>query len=874
MPRGILENTGGNMRLMAAVFLATLTICSSVTAYNAPLALVQPKNDAAVQSSLISTIDHADNNGTIKAWVFFTDKGFSTFAEYNVKLAQTESVLTTRAKSRRLETRGENNLVDFYDIPVYQPYINQVVASGVKLRRVLKWFNAVTVEGDAAQLEQIAQLPFVLNFKPIVSRELPKDLIKYEEGNPNLPLEATSLDYGFSLPQLEQMNTTVAHELGFAGQDVLVCMMDVGYHLQHIAFQPAINDGRMIAQYDFINNDDNTDYDESQDTPTQANHGTLTWSTLGGQASGSLYGPAYLADFCLAKTEDVSSEHHSEEDNWAAGAEWADSLGARVISASLGYRYDMDYPDQDYPYEWMNGDSTIVAQAADLAASRGITVATAQGNDGYYGAGSLISPADADSVIACGAVMESDEITTFSAIGPTYDGRIKPEVCALGQGTACADPNNMNGFTWASGTSLSTPLVGGACGVLLSAHPNWTPMMVREALMMTATDPDNPDNDYGWGIINVGRALFYHPQGDIVIDHMPLIYFPSGLDNIVLEAEITGGAGIDPDAVYLYWRTDEQEPFQQVDMINAGGDSYHGIVGGLDDGYLQYYISASDIDGVNAVYPYGAPDHFFTVFIDSTEFFDSFENGLYYWDAQGTGGNWSLTAERSNTGNISVTDSPYRDYNNNAELTLTSKFAVPLYNSDSASVSFMSRHILQSNLDYVYFEVSTDGGQNWQLPGPVLTGTQLSFAETNVNLANYLGNNVMFRFRMVTDGSGVRDGVHIDDFHVVWDVQTGIDNDNPTIPRAFALDQNYPNPFNPSTAIKFDIPRRGDVELVVYDILGKKVKTLVSGILEAGSHQVIWDGTDESGDEAASGIYLYKISSDDYSEIKRMTLIR
>jgi len=861
------------MKKSATLILAIIFL-SSALAYDDPYNLVQPKDQALVRSSLERTISKFDQDETIKTWIFFTDKGFSTLSEYDGKLQEVENSLTDRAKYRRLKARGRFNLVDFHDIPVNRQYIDDVLAYGGKLRRVLRWFNAITIEADIATLNRIAELPYVLKFKHVSQSSYPDDYTRETTGNSDLPLTTTSLNYGYSLDQLEQINTVVAHELGFAGQDVLICMLDTGYKLQHLAFQNIFNEERLIAQYDFINNDDNTDYEPGQDVENQTRHGTFTWSALGGQSSGDLYGPAYLADFCLGKTEDVTGEHHAEEDNWAAAAEWADSLGVDVISASLGYRYNFDYPDEDYQYEDINGDSTIVTIAADLAAQRGIAVATAQGNDGDYGDGSLIAPADGDSVIACGAVELSDNITGFSGLGPTFDGRIKPEVCALGSGTACADPYNLNGFTWVSGTSLSTPLIGGVTAVLLSAHPNWTPMMVRKALMMNACNATNPDNTYGWGVVDIGKALFYHPEGDIIIEHEPLIYFPAGLDNNIINATITGGSGINNNRVYLYWRTENSNPFTQTHMNPGGNNLFDGIVPGLDDGYLQYYIYAEDNDGAYTTYPYGGPDHYLSVYIDSTEFFDSFEDGLYYWKTEGTNGNWSITSERSAAGNISITDSPYRDYNDNAELTLTSNFSIGLYEAEAASVSFKTRHIIESNNDWVYFEVSTDNGQNWQAPGPVFTGTQVSFVETTIDLADYLDNAVMFRFRMVTNESSRRDGIHIDDFRVVWDIPTDITDNSTNIPSSFDLHQNYPNPFNPSTAIKFNLAQQGMTELIVYDLLGKNVKTLVSEIMASGAHEVIWDGMDESGEAVASGIYLYKLKTENFSQIKQMTLLR
>jgi subtilisin family serine protease len=836
--------------------------------------LVQ-RDDSIVQSSLQKILERVDADGRVRVWVFFTDKGFTTLSEYNAKLQETENNLTRRAKNRRLKARGKYNLVDFKDVPVYQSYIDQVLSTGVKKRRILRWFNAVTIEATPQQLHQIAQLPFVREFKHVSTARYPSDYVKTQNLDYEAPLISTALNYGPSLAQLEQINTIVAHELGFAGQDVLVCMMDTGYRQAHQAFQEAINDGRLIAQWDFINDDDNADYDPDQDVENQPNHGTLTWSTLGGASSGNLYGPAYRARFCLAKTEDITGEHHIEEDNWAAGAQWADSLGAEVISASLGYRYSFDWPDEDYTYEDMNGDSTIVTQAADLAVYNGIAVVTAMGNEGVLGSGSLIAPADGDSVIAVGAVDEDGWIAGFSALGPTYDGRTKPEVLARGLYTVCADPWDMNGYSWASGTSLSTPLCGGAAALLLSAHPNWTPVMVREAMMMTANNMENPDNTYGWGIVNVGRAMYYHPENDIVIEHEPLVYFPPYLDNNIIYAEIYGGAGVDPDEVYLFWRTDEAQPFNQEQMITSDNLHFEGIVPGLDEGYLQYYIQAADVDGIYTTYPYGAPEHFLTVQIGISEFYDSFENGLYYWKASGVNGCWSITAERANTGNISITDSPYEYYNNNAELILASNFSINLALADSAVVRFKALYALQANNDFVYFEVSTDSGQQWQQVGQPITGSNYEFEEITLSLEDFLNEgDVRFRFRMITNEYGYGEGIHIDDIRIWWDIQVDISDSDISIPREFSLAQNYPNPFNASTKISFVLSQSGDARLIIYDLLGRKVKTLVSSYMESGSHEIVWDGTGDDGNDASSGIYLYKLVSDGKIQVKRMTLLR
>jgi hypothetical protein len=857
------------------MILAGLILIPAVFASESPAKFIKSRDDSRVQVELQRTI--GNNSGTgeiIRAWVFFTDKGFSTPADYENRLVESKSRLTSRSLNRRIKARGIENAIDYRDIPVEPSYINQVLATGAKQRKILRWFNAITIECDAQQLTQISHLPFVASIRPIAAA-LRSDDVPISASVTHPSMSTSTLNYGASEAQIEQINASVAHELRFKGQGVLVCMMDTGYRQSHRAFQQAISDGRLLAQYDFVFNDGNTDLDTTQETEDQPRHGTLTWSALGGQTAGQLYGPAYGADFILAKTENISSERHVEEDNWAAAAEWADSIGADVISASLGYRYDFTPPDQSYTYEDMNGDSTIVTQAADLAVLNGITVVTAMGNDGTLGAGSLIAPADGDSVIACGAVDEYGYIAGFSAFGPTYDGRIKPEICARGVGTACADPFDMQAFTSASGTSLSTPLCGGAAAVLLSIHPNWTPMMVREAMMMTANNAENPNNNYGSGVIDIGRAMYYHPTGDIVIDHRPLITFAL-YPTIPITARISGGAGINPTMCFVYSRETGSGLFIQTALTTTNNLDYSAAVPTPDTGGLEYYITAMDINGVEVTYPFGAPEHYFKVRPVASNFVDSFEDGLYYWKASGVNGCWTITAERSATGNISVTDSPYGDYRDNDTTVLESNFPLDLSNVDSIACSIKARWELQSTYDKVQFQASTDGGSSWANVGNALTGTNMNFTTQNYNLTPYLGNSdVRLRFKMTTNSSTTRNGIYLDDFTLYWRRAVGIDNGQQTeLPVRFTLQQNYPNPFNANTEISFSIPKSGYVQIDIYDLGGRKLKTIHSGEMEAGSHSLLWDGRNERGDLVGSGIYFYRLKAESGVIVKKMTLLK
>jgi subtilisin family serine protease len=444
-------------------------------------------------------------------WVHFTDKGIRSNAEHTRALDRAEASLTLDARDRRQVIAQGGPLVDYLDVPVLPEYVAQVARTGAVIRHPSRWLNAVSVTAGRDALDRIAALPFVARITPVARgtrRPLPTP-----ESDADAARDAGghNLNYGESLEQLEEIQVANAHDLGYSGAGVIVCMLDTGYYKDHEAFAAIRSSGRLIAEYDFIDHDGNTQNEVGEDPPTQHNHGTYTWSALGGQKAGELYGPAYGARFALAKTEDVADEQPIEEDNWLAATEWADSLGARVLSSSLGY---LDW----YTYEDMDGNTAVTTNAADIAASRNIVVCTAAGNEGTTDWFYIIAPADADSVLAVGASTSQNTVIPFSSHGPTSDGRTKPEVLARGVGTHCATTNSPTSYGNVSGTSLATPLVGGAAAMVIGAHPNWSAWRVRYALIRTADTFANPDNHRGYGRIKVLDAINFSFVG---VDPVP-----------------------------------------------------------------------------------------------------------------------------------------------------------------------------------------------------------------------------------------------------------------------------------------------------------------------------------------------------------------
>jgi len=467
--------------------------------------------------ALASAVDAAEAERA--TWIFLRDRGQAMSGAEALALAR---AFPPEAWARRAEASGVA-LPDEADRPLAAAYV-AAIASRAEIRVESRWLNAVSVNADPAALAEIAQLPFVIGMRPVaVAREAslgPRYAADGTplEGAPPLSLRRTvplpsprsshlapqgPAPYGPSYGQLAEIGVTVAHAVGFTGNRVGVMMLDTGFRKDHHAFTHT----RLLAERDFVFHDGNTQ-NEGGDDPEQHHHGTGTWAVAGGYDPGHIVGPGYGASFFLAKTEDIRSETQAEEDNYVAALEWADSLGVRVTSASLSYTcFDNGacYAPEDY-----DGDTAVITRAVDRAAARGILVMNAAGN---YGPGypSIGTPADGDSMIAVGAVDSLNRVAYFSSRGPTFDGRIKPEVMARGVDTWWADSFDPSAYGPAAGTSLSTPLVGGSAALLLEAHPEWSNMDARAALLATADKHTAPDNDFGWGRINVLAAIYSAP---------------------------------------------------------------------------------------------------------------------------------------------------------------------------------------------------------------------------------------------------------------------------------------------------------------------------------------------------------------------------
>jgi len=448
--------------------------------------LVKPLSKIKISKKFNVLLDTAASDNKFKIWIFFTDKGFSDNKSLKAKLKSIENNFTERSVKRRINRTGKTDIFDFYDIPVYREYVRALKSMGLVIQRESRWLNAVSVYANYETINRISDLPFVSKIKPVVKAFRKTPMVDGEENS--LPKSfKSSADipvtwYGDSYIQLNRINVPRMHSLGYNGAGVLIAIFDTGFDLYH----PVFGNLNLIADSSFID-----------DTLVNQGHGTSTLSIVGGRADSTMIGSAYGADFITAATEVVSYENQTEEDNWVAAAEWADYMGADIITSSLGYT---DW----YVYSDLDGNTAITTIAADIAASRGIAVFNSAGNERLKPFPHITPPADGDSVIAVGAVTSLGNLASFSSPGPTFDGRIKPDIMAMGEDVYRANPGT--GYTYGNGTSFSCPLAAGAAAILLQIHPDWTPMDLREAMIKSADRYSNPDNDFGYGIFDTFRA--------------------------------------------------------------------------------------------------------------------------------------------------------------------------------------------------------------------------------------------------------------------------------------------------------------------------------------------------------------------------------
>ncbi len=538
--------------------------------------------------------------GDQKYWVFFRDKGASGILHKNGFEAGLDLHISQRALNRRAKVHDEDKLVDVLDLPVASEYIQQLEALGLECQVVSRWLNGVSVVIPEGLINQVSSLPFVRKIQPVNSLTDVPQPETVEKAEPLLPLAPHTFNYGYSYTQNQLIRVPEVHDLGLTGEGVLIGIIDSGFDYQG---RPVFSHIDVLDEYDFYWDDPLT-ANEDSDPSDQHDHGTMIFSILGGFHEGYLVGPAFGSTFALAKTEWLPSETRSEEDRWVAGLEWLESLGVDVVSSSVGYGQFDD--GSGYTYEDLDGNTCVTTIAADIAARKGVVVVNAAGNRDFsiY----INSPADGDSVIAVGSVTSNGNLAYNSSLGPTADGRTKPDVVAMGVGVTAVSPSRyVQSYTSVSGTSAACPLTAGVCAMVLQAHPELSPMDVRNAIRETASQSDSQDTEKGWGLVNAYEAVFYH---GMIFTNFKKVWWPA--ENLVgMEVDIASKSGIIPDSVFVVYREEGTEDFQEESLFHVGGttvQTYRAVFfPSIDFDNIRFYLSAVDTAGITHIGPRGAP---------------------------------------------------------------------------------------------------------------------------------------------------------------------------------------------------------------------------------------------------------------------------
>jgi serine protease AprX len=420
-------------------------------------------------------------------------------------LASPGAYLSQRAIDRRIRYSIS---IDSADLPVPESYISQIQAvTNVTVLNSSKWLNAVTIQTtDANAISTINAFPFVKSTSPIALRTsltVDKLMIGKVEGGPvqaNKPqgMQADFFNYGTSsFNEIHLHNGEFLHNIGLRGQGMQIAILDGGFlnYTTLDAMDSAVANGQILSTWDFVNRNASVVEDDA--------HGMQCLSTIAANIPGTFIGKAPKASFHLYRTEDLS-EYPIETFNWVCGAEKADSIGADVISSSLGYT-TFDDASFNFTYNDMNGNTTLCTKGADIAAKKGVLVFNAVGNYGTAPWKFLAAPADADSVIAVGAVSSAGAVWPASSYGPSADGRVKPDVASIGLAALIQHPGNTiaSGF----GTSYSCPNMAGMGSCLWQGFPEFSNMRIVRALREAGSIVSTPNDRIGYGIPDLKAAF-------------------------------------------------------------------------------------------------------------------------------------------------------------------------------------------------------------------------------------------------------------------------------------------------------------------------------------------------------------------------------
>ena len=423
---------------------------------------------------------HAQQD-TLKYRISLKDKAATVYS-----LDHPEAFLSEKAIARRQKQ----------DLPVCRKYVDEIRRQGVHIVVTGKWENFVTVScNDSTLIDRIAALPFVRTTEKVWMAP-PADKPSMSTGRDSLvnnPAVHPDSIYGLAVSQIQLSKGDKLHDAGFKGQGMTIAVIDAGFH--NADKITAMRNIRVLGTKDFVN--------PQSDIYAESSHGMMVLSCIGMNQPDIMTGTAPEASFWLLRSEDDDTEQPVEEDYWAAALEFADSVGVDVVNTSLGY-YEFDDKTCNYRYRDLDGHYSLMSHSASMAADKGLVVVCSAGNSGRGTWKKLTPPGDAENVITVGAMDKNLVNADFSSVGNTADGRVKPDVMAVGVSSAVA--GNDGTVSRANGTSFASPTFCGLVACFWQACPWLTAKEVIEAVRRSADRADAPDNIYGYGVSNIWKA--------------------------------------------------------------------------------------------------------------------------------------------------------------------------------------------------------------------------------------------------------------------------------------------------------------------------------------------------------------------------------
>ena len=429
------------------------------------------------------------------AWVYFNAKpnAAAFFANPTPELSQ-------RSLDRRF---AQNIALDFKDAPIQQAFIDQISSSiGITVMAKSKWLNALHIRGSINDINALAALSFVTkvqfadySLNPNNNKIDFQSIVVNSAVNLNT---AVNFNYGSSTNQITMLNGHILHQQNFTGQGKIIAVLDAGFPTVNTTqpFARLRDNNKILGGYNYVARNANFYTDNA--------HGTSVLSTMGGYTDNQLVGTAPDASYYLYVTEAAATENPIEESLWVEAAEQADRVGADIINSSVGY-FEYDNPSYSHTYSRMNGTTTFISRGANIAFTRGMVVVISAGNSGNTANPNIAAPADAINVLTVGAVDATKNYVSSSSRGPSFDGRIKPDVMAKGLFATVATLSGSIGTS--SGTSFSSPIVAGMVACLWQALPTKTAIEIIQIIKQSSDNYATPNANYGYGIPDFAAAL-------------------------------------------------------------------------------------------------------------------------------------------------------------------------------------------------------------------------------------------------------------------------------------------------------------------------------------------------------------------------------